>query len=209
VGGQTALNLAVALAEDGTLERYGVELIGAKIPAIKTAEDRNLFAAAMRRIGQEMAEGFYARTPEEALTGMRQRTDGFPLIIRPSFTLGGTGGSIAYHPEELEAAVKWGLQQSPMQQVLIEEVGDRLEGVRARGDARPRRQRGHHLLDRELRPDGRAHRRLHHGGSRADADRQGIPAHARRLLAIIREIGVETGGSNIQFAVNPRTAAWS
>ncbi|HEY5726267.1 MAG TPA: carbamoyl phosphate synthase large subunit, partial [Methylomirabilota bacterium] len=121
VGGQTALNLAVALAEDGTLERYGVELIGAKIPAIKTAEDRNLFATAMQRIGLEMAQGFYAASPEDALRGMRQRRMEFPLIIRPSFTLGGTGGSIAYHPEELEAAVKWALQQSPMQQVLIEE----------------------------------------------------------------------------------------
>ncbi len=91
VGGQTALNLAVALAEDGTLDRYGVELIGAKLPAIKTAEDRNLFAAAMTRIGLAMPEGFYARSPEEALAGMRRRRMEFPLIIRPSFTLGGNG----------------------------------------------------------------------------------------------------------------------
>src|SRR6266446_6699974 len=106
VGGQTALNLAVALAEDGTLDRHGVELIGAKLPAIKTAEDRNLFDAA---------------SPEEARRGMRRHRMEFPLIIRPSFTLGGTGGSVAYHPEELEAAVKWGLQQSPASQVLVEE----------------------------------------------------------------------------------------
>ena len=105
VGGQTGLNLAVALAEDGTLDRYGVELIGAKLPAIKTAEDRNLFGAAMERIGLAMPLGFYASSPEEALAGMRQRRMQFPLIIRPSFTLGGTGGSVAYHPEELEAAI--------------------------------------------------------------------------------------------------------
>src|SRR5713101_9706229 len=86
LGGQTGLNLAVTLAEDGTLERFGVELIGAKLPAIKTAEDRNLFAAAMARIGLAMPEGFYARSPDEALTGMRRRRLEFPLIIRPSVT---------------------------------------------------------------------------------------------------------------------------
>jgi carbamoyl-phosphate synthase large subunit len=204
VGGQTALNLAVALAEDGTLERYGVELIGAKIPAIKTAEDRNLFAAAMRRIGQEMAEGFYARTPEEALTGMRQRKMGFPLIIRPSFTLGGTGGSIAYHPEELEAAVKWALQQSPMQQVLIEEsvIGWKEYELEVMRD----------LADNvviicsieNLDPMG-----VHTGDSITVAPAQTLTdKEYQRMrdasLAIIREIGVETGGSNIQFAVDPK-----
>ncbi|HZV96434.1 MAG TPA: carbamoyl-phosphate synthase large subunit [Candidatus Nitrosocosmicus sp.] len=204
VGGQTALNLAVALAEDGTLERYGVELIGAKIPAIKTAEDRNLFAAAMRRIGQEMAEGFYARTPEEALTGMRQRKMGFPLIIRPSFTLGGTGGSIAYHPEELEAAVKWALQQSPMQQVLIEEsvIGWKEYELEVMRD----------LADNvviicsieNLDPMG-----VHTGDSITVAPAQTLTDKEYQRMrdasvAIIREIGVETGGSNIQFAVDPK-----
>src|SRR5206468_2754722 len=121
VGGQTALNLAVALAEDGTFDRHGVELIGAKLPAIKTAEDRNLFAAAMGRIGLAMPMGFYAGSHDEARHGMRRHRMQFPLIIRPSFTLGGTGGSVAYHPEELETAVKWGLQQSPAGQVLVEE----------------------------------------------------------------------------------------
>jgi carbamoyl-phosphate synthase large subunit len=204
VGGQTALNLAVALAEDGTLERYGVELIGAKIPAIKTAEDRNLFAAAMRRIGQEMAEGFYASTPEDALRGMRQRKMGFPLIIRPSFTLGGTGGSIAYHPEELEAAVKWALQQSPMQQVLIEEsvIGWKEYELEVMRD----------LADNvviicsieNLDPMG-----VHTGDSITVAPAQTLTdKEYQRMrdasLAIIREIGVETGGSNIQFAVDPK-----
>src|SRR5512134_2019100 len=97
VGGQTGLNLAVALAEDGTLDRFGVELIGAKLPAIKTAEDRHLFGAAMARIGLSMPKGFFARSYEDAVTGTRANKIGFPLIIRPSFTLGGTGGSIAYN----------------------------------------------------------------------------------------------------------------
>jgi carbamoyl-phosphate synthase large subunit len=204
VGGQTALNLAVALAADGTLERYGVELIGAKIPAIKTAEDRNLFAAAMQRIGLEMAQGFYARTPEDALRGMRQRRMDFPLIIRPSFTLGGTGGSIAYHPEELEAAVKWALQQSPAQQVLVEEsvIGWKEFELEVMRD----------LADNvviicsieNLDPMG-----VHTGDSITVAPAQTLTdKEYQRMrdasLAIIREIGVETGGSNIQFAVDPK-----
>ncbi len=204
VGGQTALNLAVALSEDGTLDRYGVELIGAKLPAIKTAEDRNLFAAAMQRIGLEMARGFYAGTPEDALRGMRQRRMDFPLIIRPSFTLGGTGGSIAYHPEELEAAVKWALQQSPMQQVLIEEsvIGWKEYELEVMRD----------LADNvviicsieNLDPMG-----VHTGDSITVAPAQTLTdKEYQRMrdasLAIIREIGVETGGSNIQFAVDPK-----
>src|SRR5678816_1379140 len=203
VGGQTALNLAVALAEDGTLERYGVELIGAKIPAIKTAEDRNLFGAAMARIGLEMPAGFYAKTPEDALRGMRERKMDFPLIIRPSFTLGGTGGSIAYHPEELEAAVKWGLQQSPVQQVLVEEsvIGWKEFELEVMRD----------LADNvviicsieNFDPMG-----VHTGDSITVAPAQTLSDKEYQLMrdasiAIIREIGVETGGSNIQFAVNP------
>jgi carbamoyl-phosphate synthase large subunit len=203
VGGQTALNLAVALAEDGTLERHGVELIGAKIPAIKTAEDRNLFGAAMVRIGLEMPAGFYAKTPEEALRGMRERKMDFPLIIRPSFTLGGTGGSIAYHPEELEAAVKWGLQQSPVQQVLVEEsvIGWKEYELEVMRD----------LADNvviicsieNFDPMG-----VHTGDSITVAPAQTLTdKEYQRMrdasLAIIREIGVETGGSNIQFGVNP------
>ena len=205
VGGQTALNLAVALAEDGTLDRYGVELIGAKLPAIKTAEDRNLFAAAMARIGLAMPEGFYASSPEEALTGMRRRRMEFPLIIRPSFTLGGTGGSVAYHPEELEAAVRWGLQQSPMQQVLVEEsvIGWKEFELEVMRD----------LKDNvviicsieNLDPMG-----VHTGDSITVAPAQTLSDKEYQLMrdaaiAVIREIGVETGGSNIQFAVNPAT----
>ncbi|MBI1964363.1 MAG: ATP-grasp domain-containing protein, partial [Candidatus Rokubacteria bacterium] len=119
LGGQTALNLAVALAEDGTLARFGVELIGAKLPAIKKAEDRQLFKEAMERIGLALPSSGYARSLEEARAVVRQV--GYPAIIRPSFTLGGTGGSVAYNPEELEEAVRWGLQMSPVGTVLVEE----------------------------------------------------------------------------------------
>ena len=112
LGGQTGLNLAVALAEDGTLERFGVELIGAKLPAIRKAEDRQLFKEAMERIGLALPRSGYARSLDEARAIVRQI--GYPAIIRPSFTLGGTGGSIAYNPEELEEAIRWGLQTSPV-----------------------------------------------------------------------------------------------
>jgi carbamoyl-phosphate synthase large subunit len=203
VGGQTGLNLAVALAEDGTLDRYGVELIGAKLPAIKTAEDRNLFGAAMERIGLAMPKGFYASSPEDALAGMRQRRMQFPLIIRPSFTLGGTGGSVAYHPEELEAAIKWGLQQSPLQQVLVEEsvIGWKEFELEVMRD----------LKDNvviicsieNFDPMG-----VHTGDSITVAPAQTLTDKEYQImrdasLAIIREIGVETGGSNIQFGINP------
>jgi carbamoyl-phosphate synthase large subunit len=203
VGGQTGLNLAVALAEDGTLDRYGVELIGAKLPAIKTAEDRNLFGAAMARIGLAMPKGFYATNAEDALAGMRRRRMQFPLIIRPSFTLGGTGGSIAYHPEELEAAIKWGLQQSPLQQVLVEEsvIGWKEFELEVMRD----------LKDNvviicsieNFDPMG-----VHTGDSITVAPAQTLTDKEYQLmrdasLAIIREIGVETGGSNIQFGINP------
>src|SRR6266446_9605998 len=203
VGGQTGLNLAVALAEDGTLDRYGVELIGAKLPAIKTAEDRNLFGAAMERVGLAMPLGFYASSPEDAVSGMRQRRMQFPLIIRPSFTLGGTGGSVAYHPEELEAAIKWGLQQSPLQQVLVEEsvIGWKEFELEVMRD----------LKDNvvivcsieNFDPMG-----VHTGDSITVAPAQTLTDKEYQLmrdasLAIIREIGVETGGSNIQFGINP------
>jgi carbamoyl-phosphate synthase large subunit len=203
VGGQTALNLAVALAEDGTLERHGVELIGAKLDAIKTAEDRNLFAAAMARIGLAMPEGFYARSPEEALAGMRRRRMEFPLIIRPSFTLGGTGGSVAYHPEELEAAVKWGLQQSQMQQVLVEEsvIGWKEFELEVMRDLRDNVVIICSIENFD--PMG-----VHTGDSITVAPAQTLSDKEYQLMrdaaiAVIREIGVETGGSNIQFAVNP------
>src|SRR5512138_1671498 len=118
LGGQTALNTAVALAEGGILERYGVELIGAKLPAIKMAEDRDLFKQAMARIGLEVPASGHVHTVEEARRVIRDI--GFPAIIRPSFTLGGTGGNIAYNREEFEDHLQWGLSASPVHQVLIE-----------------------------------------------------------------------------------------
>ena len=119
LGGQTGLNLAVALAEDGVLDRFGVELIGAKLPAIKKAEDRQQFKAAMERIGLALPKSGQVRSLEEAREVVRKI--GYPVIIRPSFTLGGSGGSIAYNPDELEDAIRWGLQLSPVGTVLVEE----------------------------------------------------------------------------------------
>ena len=117
LGGQTGLNIAVALAEAGTLDRFNVELIGAKLEAIRKAEDRALFKQAMERIGLALPRSGHARSLEEARAVVGQV--GYPAIIRPSFTLGGTGGSIAYNPEELESAVRWGLQMSPVGTVLV------------------------------------------------------------------------------------------
>src|SRR5688500_11546638 len=118
MGGQTALNAALALVERGVLERYGVELIGAKERAIRVAEDRALFAEAMARIGLQVAQGRIAHTWDEALE--ISEFVGFPAIIRPSFTLGGTGGGVAYNRDEYESIVRRGLAESPTSQVLIE-----------------------------------------------------------------------------------------
>src|SRR5437763_12128765 len=201
LGGQTALNLAVALAEDGTLDRFGVELIGAKIPAIRKAEDRELFKRAIESIGLTLPRSGYARTPDEAKNIVR--TTGYPAIIRPSFTLGGTGGSIAYNPEELEEAIRWGLQQSPVGTVLVEEsvIGWKEFELEVMRD----------LADNvviicsieNVDPMG-----VHTGDSVTVAPAQTLTDKEYQLMrdaavAIIREIGVETGGSNIQFAVNP------
>src|SRR5262249_61917045 len=111
-GGKSGLNIAFALAEDVTLDRCGVELIGAKLDAIKKAEDRALFKQAMERIGLASPRSGHARSLEEARAIVGKV--GYPAIIRPSFTLGGTGGSIAYNPDELESAGRWGLQMSPV-----------------------------------------------------------------------------------------------
>ncbi|HZF02809.1 MAG TPA: carbamoyl-phosphate synthase large subunit, partial [Patescibacteria group bacterium] len=201
LGGQTALNLAVALSEDGTLDRFGVELIGAKIPAIRKAEDRELFKRAIEGIGLTLPRSGYARTTDEAMSIVR--TTGYPAIIRPSFTLGGTGGSIAYNPEDLEEAVRWGLQQSPAGTVLVEEsvIGWKEFELEVMRD----------LADNvviicsieNVDPMG-----VHTGDSVTVAPAQTLTDKEYQLMrdaavAIIREIGVETGGSNIQFAVNP------
>jgi carbamoyl-phosphate synthase large subunit len=201
LGGQTALNLAVALAEDGTLDRFGVELIGAKLPAIKKAEDRELFKRAMERIGLALPRSGYAKSLDEAREIVRKV--GYPAIIRPSFTLGGTGGSIAYNPEELEDAIRWGIQMSPTGTVLVEEsvIGWKEFELEVMRD----------LADNvviicsieNVDPMG-----VHTGDSVTVAPALTLTDKEYQLMrdaaiAIIREIGVETGGSNIQFAVNP------
>src|SRR5881398_2205228 len=203
LGGQTGLNLAVALAEDGTLERFGVELIGAKLPAIRKAEDRQLFKQAMERIGLALPRSGYARSLDEARTIVRQV--GYPAIIRPSFTLGGTGGSIAYNPDELEEAVRWGLQTSPVSTVLVEEsvIGWKEFELEVMRD----------LADNvviicsieNVDPMG-----VHTGDSLTVAPAQTLTDKEYQLmrdasLACLREIGVDTGGSNVQFAIDPAT----
>jgi carbamoyl-phosphate synthase large subunit len=202
LGGQTALNLAVALAEDGTLDRYGVELIGAKLAAIKAAEDRQLFKATIERLGLALPRSAAARSLEEARRVAEAL--GFPLIIRPSFTLGGSGGSLVSRPEEFDAAVRWGLSQSPIGQVLVEEsvLGWKEFELEVMRD----------LADNvviicsieNVDPMG-----VHTGDSITVAPAQTLTdkefqAMRDAAAAIIRAVGVETGGSNIQFAVHPR-----
>ena len=201
LGGQTALNTAVSLAESGILDRYRVELIGAKLNAIKKAEDRDLFKQAMTRIGLEVPDSGYVHSPEEALTVIQRL--GYPAIIRPSFTLGGTGGNIAYNREEFEEFVQWGLNLSPVHQVLIEAsvIGWKefeLEVMRDLND--------NVVIICSIEnfdPMG-----IHTGDSITVAPAQTLTDKEYQIMrdaaiAIIREIGVETGGSNIQFAVDP------
>ncbi len=203
LGGQTALNTAVALAESGVLDRYGVELIGAKLHAIKKAEDRDLFKQAMTAIGLEVPESGYVRSLDEGL-GIVERV-GYPAIIRPSFTLGGTGGSVAFNREEFEEHVLWGLSLSPVHQVLIEAsvIGWKEFELEVMRD----------LKDNvviicsieNFDPMG-----IHTGDSITVAPAQTLTdKEYQRMrdaaIAIIREIGVDTGGSNIQFAVEPET----
>jgi len=201
LGGQTGLNIAVALAEDGTLDRLGVELIGAKLDAIRKAEDRALFKQAMERIGLALPRSGHARNLEEARAIVGRV--GYPTIIRPSFTLGGTGGSIAYNPEELEDAVRWGLQVSPVGTILVEEsvIGWKefeLEVMRDLADNVV-------IICSIENVDAMG---VHTGDSVTVAPAQTLTDKEYQLMrdaaiGIIREIGVETGGSNIQFAVNP------
>ncbi|ATB40132.1 carbamoyl phosphate synthase large subunit [Cystobacter fuscus] len=202
MGGQTALNLAKALAEQGILEKYGVRLIGASLEAINKAEDRQLFKAAMQKIGVALPKSGYATNMQEALALIDEV--GFPTIIRPSFTLGGTGGGIAYNREEFEAICRSGLKASPNSTILVEEsvLGWKeyeLEVVRDSAD---------NVIIicsiENLDPMG-----VHTGDSITVAPAQTLTDREyQRLreasLRIIREIGVDTGGSNIQFGVNPK-----
>jgi carbamoyl-phosphate synthase large subunit len=201
MGGQTALNTAVALAESGVLKKHGVELIGAKLEAIKMAEDRELFKEAMDRIGLQVCRGGFVNTLEEALKVAEGI--GFPIIIRPSFTLGGTGGGTAYNIEEFRHKVVLGLEASPIHQVLVEEsvIGWKEYELEVMRD----------LKDNvviicsieNFDPMG-----VHTGDSITVAPAQTLTDKEYQTMRdaarkIIREIGVETGGSNIQFAVNP------
>jgi carbamoyl-phosphate synthase large subunit len=203
MGGQTALNTALALAKDGTLERLGVELIGANAEAIEKAEDRLKFREAMDKIGLESPRSAIAHSLDEALAALEHV--GLPAIIRPSFTLGGTGGGIAYNREEFVRIVEGGLDASPTTEVLIEEsvLGWKeyeMEVVRDRND--------NAIIICSIEnvdPMG-----VHTGDSitvapaltLTDKEYQRMRSAS---IAVLREIGVETGGSNVQFAVDPKT----
>ncbi|MBA0921805.1 MAG: carbamoyl-phosphate synthase large subunit [Nitrosospira sp.] len=202
MGGQTALNCALDLAKHGVLERYGVELIGASREAIDKAEDREKFKQAMTRIGLESARSTIAHSLEEAL--QVQAMVGYPAIIRPSFTMGGSGGGIAYNREEFVSICEHGLEISPTNELLIEEslIGWKefeMEVVRDR-------------LDNciivcaieNIDPMG-----IHTGDSITVAPTQTLTDKEYQIMrnasiAVLREIGVETGGSNVQFAINPQ-----
>ena len=202
MGGQTALNCALDLWRNGVLDKYGVELIGAKPEAIDKAEDRQKFKEAMTKIGLESARSGIAHTMEEAWAV--QKHVGFPTVIRPSFTLGGTGGGIAYNAEEFETIAKRGLEASPTSELLIEEslLGWKefeMEVVRDKAD--------NCIIVcsiENLDPMG-----VHTGDSITVAPAQTLTDREYQILrdasiAVLREIGVDTGGSNVQFAINPR-----
>jgi carbamoyl-phosphate synthase large subunit len=201
LGGQTGLNCAVALAESGVLERFGVELIGAKLDVIKKGEDRRLFAEAMAVIGLEVPRGDYAFSVTDAEHFAGEL--GFPLVIRPSFTMGGAGGGIVYNVDELRDQVAHGLSLSPIGEVLVEQsvIGWKeyeMEVMRDRNDNAV-------IVCSIENVDAMG---VHTGDSITVAPAQTLTdrelqAMRDASLAILREIGVETGGSNVQFAVNP------
>jgi carbamoyl-phosphate synthase large subunit len=201
VGGQTGLNLSVALAEQGVLDQYGVELIGAKVDSIKKAEDRLLFKDAMRKIGLELPQSQLISSVEKGLEFANKI--GYPAILRPSFTLGGTGGGIAYNREELVEILERGLDLSPVHEVLMEEsvLGWKefeLEVMRDLAD--------NAIIVCSIEnfdPMG-----VHTGDSITVAPAQTLTDREYQMmrdaaLACLREIGVDTGGSNVQFAINP------
>ena len=204
LGGQTALNAAMALVENGALERHGARLIGANAEAIRRGEDRQLFKDIMLEIGLDVAVSGVAHTYDEA-RDIAARIGSFPLIVRPAFTLGGAGGGIAYNREELEEITRHGLDLSPTSEVLIEEslLGWKefeMEVIRDRADNCVV------ICSIEnLDPMG-----VHTGDSITVAPVQTLTDKEYQAMrdasfAVIRAIGVETGGSNIQFAVHPQT----
>jgi carbamoyl-phosphate synthase large subunit len=201
MGGQTALNVALALYDSGVLEKHGVELIGAKARSIRMAEDRSEFAQAMARIGLEVPHGGFATTLDDALRIVEDT--GYPAIIRPSFTLGGTGGGIAYNRAEFEEMIRRGLDLSPVREVLIDRsvIGWKefeLEVVRDGADNVV-------IICSIENVDAMG---VHTGDSVTVAPAQTLSdveyqTMRDAAIAIIREIGVEAGGCNVQFAVNP------
>ena len=203
MGGQTALNCALALEKHGVLEKYGVEMIGADSEAINKAEDRDLFRAAMRKIGLDMPQSDIAHSLDEALEV--QQKFGFPVIIRPSFTMGGSGGGIAYNREDFVDICQRGLYLSPTSELLIEEsiIGWKeyeMEVVRDKKDNAI-------IICSIENFDAMG---VHTGDSITVAPAQTLTDKEYQImrnasLAVLREIGVETGGSNVQFAVNPET----
>ncbi|MEJ2629492.1 MAG: carbamoyl-phosphate synthase large subunit, partial [bacterium] len=202
MGGQTSLNVTVELAEEGILDLFGVELIGANLNAIKKAEDRELFKEIIENLNLDLPKGGFVKNKDEALNLIPELD--FPIIIRPAFTLGGTGGSVVYNKEEYEKQVEWGLSNSPINEVLIEEsiIGWKEFELEVMRD----------LKDNvviicsieNVDPMG-----VHTGDSITVAPIQTLTDREYQFMrdaakAIIRKIGVETGGSNIQFAVNPQ-----
>ena len=202
MGGQTALNCALDLDREGVLEKFGVEMIGAKRDAIDKAEDRELFKKAMEKIGLGVAKGAVAHSLEEAM--QVQAMIGFPAIIRPSFTLGGSGGGIAYNKEEFVTICERGLDASPTRELLIEEsiIGWKefeMEVVRDKKD--------NCIIICSIEnfdPMG-----IHTGDSITVAPAQTLTDKEYQIMrdasiAVLREVGVDTGGSNVQFAINPK-----
>ena len=166
LGGQTALNTAVALHDAGVLTRYGVELIGAKVGAIKAGEDREEFKKVVERCGAESARSHICHSLDECHAAAEDL--GYPLVVRPSFTMGGLGSGMAYTRQDLDRIAGAGIFYSPTSEVL-------LEGVRTRAHAGSCGQHGGRVFDRERGPRGSPHRRLHHRGTGTHADRPGVP----------------------------------
>ena len=201
LGGQTGLNTAVAVADSGILEELGVEMIGASREVIHKAEDRELFRKAMENIGLRIPESAIVRSMEEAVAAAADM--GFPIIVRPSFTLGGTGGGIAYHMDELKTICKQGLDLSMIHEVMLEEsvIGWKEFELEVMRDVKDNVV----IICSIENVDAMG---VHTGDSITVAPAQTLTDREYQYLrdaslAIIREIGVETGGSNIQFAVNP------
>jgi carbamoyl-phosphate synthase large subunit len=202
LGGQVGLNNAVAAAEQGILDKYGVELIGVDIDAIKRGEDRKLFAEAMERIGLDMPKARYAYTVEDALTF--QKDFGFPIVCRPSFTMGGAGGGIAYNKDELVDIISLGLQLSPATEVLMEEsiIGWKEIEIEAMRD-----HEDNAIIVCSI--ENFDAMGVHTGDSITIAPAQTLtkPEYDTIVdasLKVLSEIGVRSGGSNIQFAINPK-----